>query len=73
MSALEDAASQQEQMSAVAAAEAASYGLPTSSALQSPRSSRRKRSLVFPTGSDLSFNVGISIPITALSATSESA
>ena len=35
------------------------------------RSRRRKRSLVFPTGSDLSFNVGLSIPIAALSATSE--
>jgi len=32
--------------------------------------SRRKRSVIFPTGSDLSFDVGISIPISALSATS---
>ena len=40
-----------------------------SSALQ--QRSRHKRSLVFPTGSDLSFNVGLSIPIAALSATSE--
>lgn len=31
--------------------------------------SRRKRSIIFPTGSDLSFDVGISIPISALSAT----
>ena len=42
----------------------------SASALQ--QRSRRKRSLVFPTGSDLSFNVGLSIPIAALSATSES-
>ena len=33
--------------------------------------SRRKRSVIFPTGSDLSFDVGISIPISALSATSK--
>jgi len=32
--------------------------------------SRRKRSVIFPTGSDLTFDVGISIPISALSATS---
>ena len=32
--------------------------------------SRKKRSVIFPTGSDLSFNVGLSIPISALSATS---
>ena len=32
--------------------------------------SRRKRSIIFPTGSDLSFDVGLSIPISALSATS---
>lgn len=31
--------------------------------------SRKKRSVIFPTGSDLSFNVGLSIPISALSAT----
>ena len=33
--------------------------------------SRRKRSVIFPTGSDLSFDVGLSIPISALSATSK--
>lgn len=32
--------------------------------------SRKKRSVIFPTGSDLSFDVGLSIPISALSATS---
>jgi len=32
--------------------------------------SRKKRSIIFPTGSDLTFDVGISIPISALSATS---
>ena len=32
--------------------------------------SRKKRSIIFPTGSDLSFDVGLSIPIAALSATS---
>ena len=31
--------------------------------------SRKKRSIIFPTGSDLSFDVGLSIPISALSAT----
>ena len=34
--------------------------------------SRKKRSIIFPTGSDLTFDVGISIPISALSATSKS-
>ena len=33
--------------------------------------SRKKRSIIFPTGSDLTFDVGISIPISALSATSK--
>ncbi len=32
--------------------------------------SRRKRSVIFPTGSDLDFTVSFSIPIEALSATS---
>ena len=32
--------------------------------------SRKKRSVIFPTGSDLTFDVGLSIPISALSATS---
>jgi hypothetical protein len=32
--------------------------------------SRKKRSIIFPTGSDLTFDVGLSIPISALSATS---
>lgn len=34
--------------------------------------SRKKRSVIFPTGSDLTFDVGLSIPISALSATSNS-
>ena len=52
---------------------ASTYSVAESSSASSmqQRSSRRKRSLVFPTGSDLSFNVGLSIPIAALSATSE--
>ncbi len=33
--------------------------------------SRRKRSLIFPTGSDLEFTVAFQIPIAALSATSK--
>ena len=33
--------------------------------------SRKKRSLIFPTGSDLEFRVSVQIPISALSATSE--
>ena len=33
--------------------------------------SRRKRSILFPTGSDLDFAIGLDIPISALSATSE--
>ena len=52
---------------------ASTYSVAESSSASSmqQRSSRRKRSLVFPTGSDLSFNVGLSIPIAALSTTSE--
>ena len=53
---------------------ASTYSVAASSASsmqQQQRSGRRKRSLVFPTGSDLSFSVGLSIPIAALSATSE--
>ena len=53
---------------------ASTYSVAASSATsmqQQQRSGRRKRSLVFPTGSDLSFSVGLSIPIAALSATSE--
>ena len=33
--------------------------------------SRRRRSILFPEGSDLSFKMGVSIPISALSDTSE--
>ena len=51
-------------------AAASTYSVASAASAMQQRS-RRKRSLVFPTGSDLSFNVGLSIPIAALSATSE--
>ena len=54
-----------------AAASTYSVASAASAASAMQQRSRRKRSLVFPTGSDLSFNVGLSIPIAALSATSE--
>ena len=51
----------------------ASYSVAPTSNLTSLRPhSRRRRSLLFPEGSDLSFNMGLSLPISALSETSES-
>ena len=41
--------------------------------LKSQPKSRRKRSVIFPTGSDLTFTVSLQFPITALSATSKCA
>ena len=75
MSTMESAAEREMTATAAATAAAKTYSSsssPTNSDQTSvqPRS-RRKRSLVFPTGSDLSFDVGLSIPIAALSATSE--
>ena len=50
-----------------------SYSVAPTSNLTSLRPhSRRRRSLLFPEGSDLSFNMGLSLPISALSETSES-